>query len=218
MVSNTNQLKMKSKDGKYYNTDTLDTKGIFRLIESVPSPKAEPFKLWLANLGSERIDEIFDPEIAINRAVNYYRKRGYSDKWIEERLKGRLSRNKLTDIWKESGITKDYEYRILTNEIYQEISGMKASEYKVYKNIRKESLRDNMTDIEVALTNLGEVATRELTKEYKPYGLEQNKKIAKMGGHTAKVARDDLEKNLGKAVITSQNNLHYQYINEIEIK
>lgn len=218
LVSITNQLKMKSKDGKYYNTDTLDTKGIFRLIESVPSPKAEPFKLWLANLGSERIDEIFDPEIAINRAVNYYRKRGYSDKWIEERLKGILSRNKLTDIWKESGITKDYEYGILTNEIYQEISGMKASEYKVYKNIRKESLRDNMTDIEVALTNLGEVATRELTKEYKPYGLEQNKKIAKMGGHTAKVARDDLEKNLGKTVITSQNNLHYQYINEIETK
>lgn len=218
LVSNTNQLKMKSKDGKYYNTDTLDTKGIFRLIESVPSPKAEPFKLWLANLGSERIDEIFDPEIAINRAVNYYRKRGYSDKWIEERLKGILSRNKLTDIWKESGITKDYEYGILTNEIYQEISGMKASEYKVYKNIRKESLRDNMTDIEVALTNLGEVATRELTKEYKPYGLEQNKKIAKMGGHTAKVARDDLEKNLGKIVITSQNNLNYQYINEIETK
>ena len=218
MVSDTNQLKMKSKDGKYYNTDTLDTKGIFRLIESVPSPKAEPFKLWLANLGSERIDEIFDPEIAINRAVNYYCKRGYSDKWIEERLKGILSRNKLTDIWKESGITKDYEYVILTNEIYQEISGMKASEYKVYKNIRKESLRDNMTDIEVALTNLGEVATRELTKEYKPYGLEQNKKIAKMGGHTAKVARDDLEKNLGKTVITSQNNLNYQYINEIETK
>lgn len=178
----------------------------------------EPFKLWLANLGSERIDEIFDPEIAINRAVNYYRKRGYSDKWIEERLKGILSRNKLTDIWKESGITKDYEYGILTNEIYQEISGMKASEYKVYKNIRKESLRDNMTDIEVALTNLGEVATRELTKEYKPYGLEQNKKIAKMGGHTAKVARDDLEKNLGKTEITSQNNLNYQYINEIETK
>ena len=192
--------------------------GIFRLIESVPSPKAEPFKLWLANLGSERIDEIFDPEIAINRAVNYYRKRGYSDKWIEERLKGILSRNKLTNIWKESGITKDYEYGILTNEIYQEISGMKASEYKAYKNIRKESLRDNMTDIEVALTNLGEVATRELTKEYKPYGLEQNKKIAKMGGHTAKVARDDLEKNLGKTVITSQNNLNYQYINEIGTK
>lgn len=178
----------------------------------------EPFKLWLANLGSERIDEIFDPEIAINRAVNYYRKRGCSDKWIEERLKGILSRNKLTDIWKESGITKDYEYGILTNEIYQEISGMKASEYKVYKNIRKESLRDNMTDIEVALTNLGEVAIRELTKEYKPYGLEQNKKIAKMGGHTAKVARDDLEKNLGKTEITSQNNLNYQYINEIETK
>lgn len=217
-VTNCDTFKFKAKDGKLRKTDILDTKGIFRLIESVPSPKAEPFKLWLANLGSERIDEIFDPEIAINRAINYYRKRGYSDKWIETRLKGILDRNKLTDIWKESGISKDYEYGILTNEIYQEFSGMKASEYKAYKNIRKESLRDNMTDIEVALTNLGEIATRELTKEHKPYGLEENKKIAKMGGHTAKVARDDLERNLGKTVITSKNNLNYQYINEIETK
>ena len=129
-----------------------------------------------------------------------------------------MNRNKLTDVWKDNGIHNDFEYGILTNEIYQAWSGMKASEYKEFKGIRKESLRDNMTDIEVALTNLGEVATRELTKEYKPYGLEQNKKIAKMGGHTAKVARDDLEKNLGKTVITSQNNLNYQYINEIETK
>ena len=212
------QLKMKAKDGKFRETDTLDTKGVFRLIESVPSSKAEPFKLWLAQMGKERIDEIFDPEIAIKRAIDYYRNRGYSDKWIEARLKGILDRNKLTDVWKENGIKEGYEFAILTNEIYQAWSGMKASEYKDYKNIRKESLRDNMTDIEVALTNLGEVATRELTKEYKPYGLEQNKKIAKMGGHTAKVARDDLEKNLGKTVITSQNNLHYQYINEIETK
>lgn len=132
---------MQSADGKYYNTDTLDTKGILRLIESIPSPKAEPMKMWLANLGSERIDEVFDPEIAINRAVNYYRKKGYSDKWIESRLKGILNRNKLTDIWKSRGITKDYEYGILTNEIYKSWSGMKASEYKEYKGIRKESLR-----------------------------------------------------------------------------
>ena len=209
------QLKMKSKkDGKSYSTDTLDTKGILRLIESVPSPKAEPFKVWLANLGSERIDEVFDPEIAIKRAINYYRKRGYSDKWIEARLKGILDRNKLTDIWKEGGISKDYEYGILTNEIYKEWSGMKANEYKVYKGIRKESLRDNMSDIEVALTDLGEIATRELAKEHKPYGLEQNKKIAKMGGHAAKVARDDIEKNLGKSVISSGNALNYQYIDE----
>ena len=143
LVSNTNQLKMKSKkDGKNYLTDTLDTKGILRLIESVPSPKAEPFKLWLANLGSERIDEVFDPEIAINRAVDYYRKRGYSDKWIKDRLDGIVDRKRLTDVWKDGGITKNYEYGILTNEIYQEWSGMKASEYKVFKGLRKESLRE----------------------------------------------------------------------------
>lgn len=206
------QLKMKSKkDGKNYLTDTLDTKGVLRLIESIPSKKAEPFKLWLAQMGSERIDEVFDPEIAIKRAVNYYRNRGYSDKWIEARLKGILTRNKLTDVWKENGIEKDYEYAILTNEIYKSWSGMKASEYKKYKNIRKESLRDNMTDIEVALTDLGEIATRELAKEHRPYGLEENKNVAKMGGHAAKVAREDLEKNLGKTVISHKNALGYQY-------
>ncbi len=211
------QLKMTAQDGKMRSTDTLDTKGIFRLIESIPSHKAEPFKLWLASLGSERIDEVFDPEIAILRAINYYRQRGYSDKWIETRLKGILNRNKLTDIWKDAGISKEYEYGILTNEIYKEWSGMKASEYKSFKNIRKESLRDNMSDIEVVLTDLGEIATRELAKEYKPYGLDQNKVIAKMGGHTAKVARDDIEKNLGKSVISSQNNLNYQYLDKKEI-
>lgn len=222
LVSNTNQLKMKSKkDGKNYLTDTLDTKGILRLIESVPSPKAEPFKLWLANLGSERIDEVFDPEIAINRAVDYYRKRGYSDKWIKDRLDGIVDRKRLTDVWKDGGITKNYEYGILTNEIYQEWSGMKASEYKAFKGLRKESLRDNMSDIEVLLTDLGETATRELAKKHKPYGLEQNKKIARMGGNTAKVARDDLEKKLGESVITKNNNLNYKYIesqNKIEKK
>ena len=207
------QLKMKSKkDGKNYLTDTLDTKGILRLIESVPSPKAEPFKLWLANLGSERIDEVFDPEIAINRAVDYYRKRGHSDKWIKDRLDGIVDRKRLTDVWKDGGITKNYEYGILTNEIYQEWSGMKASEYKSFKGLRKESLRDNMSDIEVLLTDLGETATRELAKKHKPYGLEQNKKIARMGGNTAKVARDDLEKKLGESVITKNNNLNYNYI------
>lgn len=205
------QLKMQSADGKYYNTDTLDTKGILRLIESIPSPKAEPMKMWLANLGSERIDEVFDPEIAINRAVNYYRNKGYSDKWIGSRLKGMLNRNKLTDIWKSRGITQDYEYGILTNEIYKSWSGMKASEYKEYKSIRKESLRDNMSDIEIILTDLGEVATRELAKRYNPYGLEENKKIAIMGGNTAKIAKDDLENKLGDKVITNNNS---QYIDE----
>lgn len=192
-------------------TDTLDTKGIFRLIESIPSPKAEPFKLWLANLGSERIDEVFDPEIAIKRAIEYYRKRGYDDRWIETRIKATLDRNKLTDVWKSGGIIEDFEYGILTNEIYKEWSGMTAQEYKSYKGIRKENLRDNMSDVEVALTNLGEIATRELTKEYKPFGLEQNKNIAKMGGNTAKVAKEDLERKLGKNVISSNNQLKYKY-------
>ncbi len=215
------QLKIKSnKDGKNYLTDTLDTNGIFRLIESVPSSKAEPFKVWLAQMGKERIDEIFDPEIAINRAIDYYRGRGYSDQWIETRLKGILDRKKLTDVWKENGIKQNYEYAILTNEIYQSWSGMKASEYKEYKDIRKESLRDNMTDIEVALTDLGEIATRELAKEHKPYGLKENRKIAKMGGHAAKVARDDIEKNLGKSVISKTNALDYKYLtsNKMEKK
>ena len=209
------QLKMKSqKDGKNYLTDTLDTEGIFRLIESVPSPKAEPFKMWLASLGKERIDEVFDPEIAISRAVDYYRKRGYDDRWIEARLKGILDRKKLTDVWKDGGISKDYEYGILTNEIYKTWSGMKASEYKAFKGIRKESLRDNMTDIEVALTDLGEIATRELAREHKPYGLEQNKEIAKRGGNIAKITRDNLEKELGRKVISSENSLNYQYIDD----
>lgn len=212
LYENIVQLKMMANDGKLRETDTLDTKGVLRLIESVPSPKAEPFKLWLAQMGKERIDEIFDPEIAINRAIDYYRGRGYDDKWIEARLKGILDRKKLTDVWKENGIKQNYEYAILTNEIYQSWSGMKASEYKEYKNIRKESLRDNMTDIEVALTDLGEIATRELAKEHKPYGLKENRKIAKMGGHAAKVARDDIEKNLGKSVISKTNALNYKYL------
>ena len=206
------QLKMKANDGKMRETDTLDTKGILRLIESIPSQKAEPFKLWLANLGSERIDEVFDPEIAVNRAVECYRKRGYDDKWIKARLTGIVDRFKLTDVWKESGIKKDYEYGILTNEIYKSWSGMKATEYKEFKGIRKESLRDNMTDIEVTLTDLGEIATRELVKEHKPYGLKQNKEIAKRGGNIAKITRDNLEKELGRTVISSKNALNYKYL------
>lgn len=208
------QLKMKATDGKMRETDTLDTKGILRLIESIPSPKAEPFKLWLAKMGNDRIDEVFDPELAINRAVDYYRSRGYDDNWIKARMTGVVDRRKLTDVWKENGITKNFEYAVLTNEIYQAWSGMKASEYKNFKGIRKESLRDNMTDIEVALTDLGEIATRELAKKHRPYGLEENKKVAHMGGHAAKVARDDIEKNLGETVVTRKNALNYKYLDD----
>ena len=212
------QLRLKATDGKMRETDTLDTKGILRLIESIPSPKAEPFKLWLAKIGKDRIDEVFDPELAINRAVDYYKSRGYDDNWIKTRLTGVVDRHKLTDVWKENGINQNYEYAILTNDIYQEWSGMKASEYKEYKGLRKESLRDNMTDIEVALTDLGEIATRELTKKHKPRGLKENRKFAKMGGHAAKVAKEDIEKNLGEPVISQTNALNYQYLDNGDIK
>ena len=205
------RLKMKAQDGKLRETDTLDTKGILRLIESVSSPKAEPFKLWLANLGSERIDEVFDPEIAMRRAIEYYRNRGYDDGWIEWRVKAIINRNKLTDVWKEGGISEGYEYAVLTNEIYKAWSGMTASEYKKFKGLRKESLRDNMTDLEVALTDLGELATRELAKEYKPYGMDANKKIANIGGSIADNTRKDLENKLGKSIVSENNSLNYQY-------
>lgn len=214
LVSNTNQLKMKSSDGKYYNTDTLDTQGIFRLIESVSSPKAEPMKMWLANLGKERIDEVFDPEIAGNRIINYYRSKGYSDEWIKKRLTGMVDRFKLTDIWKDGGIEKPVEYAMLTNEIYKSWSGMKASEYKAYKGIRKESLRDNMTDIEVLLTDLGEIATRDIAKSENPQGFKENLKVARKGGQVAKDARNSYEKATNKSAISNENALNYQYVNE----
>lgn len=176
------QLKMKSqKDGKNYLTDTLDTKGILRLIESIPSKNAEPFKMWLASLGNERINEVFDPEIAINRAVNYYRNKGYSDEWIKKRLTGIVDRFKLTDVWKDGGVEKPIEYAMLTNEIYKGWSGMKAFEYKKLKGLRKESLRDNMTDIEVLLTDLGEIATRDIAQSEQPKGFNENMKVAKRG-------------------------------------
>ena len=213
-VTNCDTFKLKAKDGKLRNTDMLDTKNIFRLIESVPSPKAEPFKMWLANLGSERIDEVFDPEIAIKRAIEYYRKRGYSDKWIEVRLKGILGRNKLTDVWKDGGIEKNIEYAMLTNEIYKSWSGMKANEYKAYKGLRKESLRDNMTDIEVLLTDLGEIATRDIAKSEKPQGFKENMKVARKGGQVAHDARRSYENATNKSAITDENNLNYQYIDE----
>ena len=213
-VTKCDTLKLKAKDGKMRYTDMLDTKNIFRLIESIPSSKAEPFKMWLANLGSERIDEVFDPEIAVNRAIDYYRKRGYSDKWISERLNGILNRKKLTDTWKENGINANYEYAMLTNEIYKGWSGMKASEYKAYKGLRKESLRDNMTDIEVALTNIGEIAARDIAREEKPQGLNENMKVASRGGGVAQGARDLYEKETKKSAISKDNALKYEYIDE----
>ena len=209
------QLKLKSqKDGKRYLTDTLNTEGVFRLIESVSSPKAEPFKLWLAKLGREEIDNVFDPSKGIDKMIDYYLTKGYTLEWIEVRVKAIIDRKKLTNAWKDTGITDNIDYAILTNEIYKEWSGMTAQQYKFFKNIRKENLRDNMTDIEVALTDLSEVATRELVKKHKPVGLNANKEIAKMGGHASKVARDDLEKNLGISVVSKDNALSYKYVED----
>ena len=211
-VTNCDSFKFKAKDGKMRMTDVLDTEGIFRLIESVPSPKAEPFKMWLASLGKERIDEVFDPEKAIDRAIDYYRKKGYSDSWIEVRLKGILNRKKLTDVWKENGITENYEYAMLTNEIYKTWSGMKANEYKDFKGIRKESLRDNMTDIEVILTDLGEVTARDIAKQERPQGLKDNLKVAKRGGDVSKIARESYEIQTGRSAITSENAIGGRYV------
>ncbi len=213
-VTNCHQLKLKAQDGKYRMTDVVDIEGMFRIIESIPSKNAEPIKQWLAHLGSERIDEIFDPSLATQKSIDLYRAKGFDEKWITERIKGIQNRKELTDIWKDGGINESKEYAILTNEIYKEWSGMKANEYKEFKGLRKESLRDNMTRIEELLTDLGEEATKELAKKHRPQGLEANKKIAKLGGHAAKSARDDLEKNLGEPVITSENNLNYKYIEE----
>lgn len=208
------QLKIKAQDGKMRETDTLDTEGILRLIESVPSPKAEPLKLWLARLGKERIDEVFDPEIAANRVVNYYRAKGYTDEWIKQRLIGIVDRFKLTDMWKDGGIEKPVEYALLTNEIYKTWSGMKANEYKEFKGLRKESLRDNMTDIEFALTNIGEIATRDIARNEKPKGLKENMSVAKRGGNVAKDARDSYENATKKSAISNKNSLNYKYIDE----
>ena len=212
--TNCRQLKMKAHDGKMRKTDTLDTAGIFRLIESVPSPKAEPFKVWLANLGKERIDEVFDPEIAANRVVNYYRSKGYTDEWIKQRLIGIVDRFKLTDIWKDGGIDKPVEFALLTNEIYKTWSGMKANEYKEYKGLKKESLRDNMTDIELALTNIGELTTRDIAREEHPKGLKENMSVAKRGGNVAKGARELYEKETKKSAISKENVLNYKYIDD----
>lgn len=212
------QLKLKSQDGKYRLTDVCDIEEMFRIIESIPSKNAEPIKQWLAKLGSERIDEVFDPSIAAQRAVDIYRAKGYDEKWIAKRLKGIQDRKQLTDVWQEGGITDGKEYAILTNEIYKEWSGMTAKEYKEYKGLRKESLRDNMDNLELILTDLSEETAKRLAEKHKPHGLDQNKEVARMGGHAAKVAREDIEKNLGESVVTKQNRLNYEYKDELEIE
>lgn len=218
LVSKTNQLKMRAQDGKLRETDTLDTEGIFRLIESIPSKKAEKFKLWLAKLGRQKIDEVFDPSKGIDEMIDFYLKKGYTLEWIKLRIDAIINRKKLTKVWNDSGINDNIEYGILTNDMYKTWSGMSANEYKEYKGIHKESLRDNMSDIEVALTDLSEITTRELVKKHKPKGLEENRLLAKMGGGTALVAKKDIEEKLGESVVTNKNRLNYKYIDKEELK
>lgn len=213
-VTNCDQLKLKAQDGKYRLTDVVDIEGMFRIIESIPSKNAEPIKNWLAKLGSERIDETFNPSLAVQRAIDIYRAKGYDEDWIIKRIKGIQDRKKLTEVWKDNGVDSNLEYAILTNDIYREWSGMTAKEYKEFKGLRKESLRDNMSDIEVLLADIGEITTRELAKKHKPYGLNENRKIAKVGGEVASNTRKDIEEKLGENVISKDNNLNYQYIDD----
>lgn len=199
------RLKMPAADGKLRLTDVATTKQLLRIIQSVPSPKAEPFKQWLAQLGKERLDEIADPEQAIERAINTYRNKGYSEEWINQRLRSIEIRKDLTNEWNKSGIDEGIEYAILTNEVSKAWSGMTTREYKDYKNLKKESLRDNMTNTELVLNMLAEVATTEISRNENPKGLNESKHVAKRGGNVAGNARKDLESQLGKKVISKHN-------------
>ena len=217
-VTNCHQLKLKSSDGKYYNTDVVDIEGMFRIIESIPSKNAEPIKLWLARLGRERIDEVFDPSITVQRAIDTYRAKGYDEEWIIKRIKGIQDRKKLTDIWKKGGVTEEIEFAILTNDIYKEWSGMTANEYKEFKCLRKESLRDNMDELEALLADIGETTTRKLAEKHKPIGLEENRIIAKEGGTIANNTRKDIESRLGENIVNKSNSLKYEYVDNNKIE
>ena len=207
-------LKMVAPDGKMRLTDVLDTEGVLRLIQSIPSPKAEPFKLWLAKVGSERIDEMQDPEIAINRALQHYRNLGYSEAWINQRLKSIEVRKDLTDEWKRSGV-KDNQYGFLTDILTEAWSGMKTRQYKEHKGLKKENLRDNMSNMELVLNMLAEVSTTEISKDKNPQTLKENIDVAKEGGSVAKNARLEIESKTGNKIVTSQN---AKYIKQIKDK
>ena len=199
------QLKLKSTDGKSYKTDVADMQGIFRIIQSVPSPKAEPFKMWLAEVGKERIDEIIDPELTIDRALEGYARKGYSREWINQRLQAIQVRKELTDTWQDHGVKAGNEYAILTNEISKAWSGMTTREYKDFKGLKKENLRDNMSTTELILNMLAETATKDIAEAKNPQGLEENKQVAQDGGSIAGDARKSIEARTGKPVITSKN-------------
>ena len=212
------QLRMKATDGKMRLTDVADMQGIFRIIQSIPSPKAEPFKLWLAEVGKERIDEIIDPELTIDRALETYLKKGYTREWINQRLQAIQVRKELTDAWDDHGIQKGKEYAILTDEITKAWSGMTTRGYKNLKGLKKENLRDNMTTLEIVLNMLAEATTTELTKTTNPNGLEENRKVAKEGGSVAGNARKEIEQKTGKPVITSKNAVELSRLIEDVVK
>ncbi len=199
------QLKLKSTDGKSYKTDVVDMQGIFRIIQSVPSPKAEPFKMWLAEVGKERIDEIIDPELTIDRALESYARKGYSREWINQRLQAIQVRKELTDTWQDHGVKAGNEYTVLTNEISKAWSGMTTREYKDFKGLKKENLRDNMSTTELILNMLAETATKDIAEATNPQGLDENKQVAQDGGSIAGDARKSIEARTGKPVITSKN-------------
>jgi hypothetical protein len=205
MATNCSQLKMLSSDGKYYKTDVADTEHLFRLIQSIPSPKAEPFKLWLAQVGRERIDEIEDPEIGIDRLMETYLRKGYSTSWINQRLKSIEVRKELTDEWENRGMKKGQEFAILTDEITKAWSGFTTKKYKNLKQLKKENLRDHMTNLELVLNMLAEATTAEISKEKKPKSFKENQRIAKQGGTIAGNTRKEIEEKTGKKVVTSQN-------------
>ena len=199
------QLKLKASDGKMRLTDVADMQGIFRIIQSVPSPKAEPFKMWLAEVGKERIDEIIDPELTIDRALESYARKGYSREWINQRLQAIQVRKELTDTWQDHGVKAGNEYAILTNEISKAWSGMTTREYKDFKGLKKENLRDNMSTTELILNMLAETATKDIAEATNPQGLDENKQVAQDGGSIAGDARKSIEARTGKPVITSKN-------------
>ena len=203
-VTNCHALKMRASDGKNRLTDVADQEQMFRLIQSIPSPKAEPIKRWIAQVASERIDEMQDPELAIERGYEYYRRKGYGEKWIEQRMQGKATRKELTDEWKRCGV-KDSQYATLTDIITKEWSGFTTREYKEFKGLKKENLRDHMTNLETAINTLAEAFTTELSKKNNPTGFAENRIVAKAGGKVAKQTRDNMEAQLGRSIVSRNN-------------
>lgn len=218
LTTNCSQLKMQSADGKYYKTDVADTEQLFRLIQSIPSPKAEPFKLWLAKIASERLDEMQDPELTIDRALEQYISLGYSENWINQRLKSIEIRKELTDEWKSRGLKEGVQFATLTDIISKAWSGKTTKEYKMFKGLKKENLRDNMTNTELILNMLAEASTKDISKATNPETFEDNKQVAQQGGNVAKVAMKELESKTGKKVVTALNAKNALNQNQIKDK